>query len=142
MTKDEALAFIHSHGSDILAEDFAEELAHVFGHSLAEIGIEPKLLTAAFPLHPLPGWEGRLTVPMPHLAAALAGMGSIPSQAMEELWNAISQFSVDAMRCGHAQDGRGIELITLHIHFEVHDKDKPVEKRGTTAPQSASPTGL
>jgi hypothetical protein len=138
MTKDEALAFIHSHGSDILAEDFAEELAQVFGHSLAEIGIEPKLLTAAFPLHTLPGWEGRLTVPMPHLAAALAGMGSIPSQAMEGLWNAISQLSADAIERGHGfEAGLDVEQITLHVHLEVHDKDEPIKKNGETLPQSA-----
>jgi hypothetical protein len=138
MTKDEALTFIYSHGSDILAADFAEDLAQVFGCSLGDIGIDPMAMTEAFPIHPLPGWEGRLTVPMPYLAAALAGMGSMPSQATEELWNAISQLSAEAIERGHGfEAGLGAERIKLHIHFEVHDKDDPVKESGETLPQSA-----
>jgi hypothetical protein len=138
MTKEESLAFIHAHGSHILAEDLAEEIAHVFGYSLSELGIEPKVLTAAFPVRPLPGWEGRLIVPMPYLAAALAGMGSVPLKATEGLWNAISQFSVEAMGRGHSVDaGLGVEQIKLHIHFAVQDSDDPVEESGETTPQSA-----
>jgi hypothetical protein len=138
MTKDEALTFMYSHGSDILAADFAEELAQVFGYSLGDIGIDPIAMTEAFPIHPLPGWEGRLTVPLPYLAAALAGMGSLPSQATAELWNAISQLSAEAMEHGHGfEAGLVVEQIKLHLHFEVHDKDKPVEESGSPVPQSA-----
>jgi hypothetical protein len=138
MTKVEALTFIYSHGSDILAADFAEDLAQVFGYSLGDIGIDPMAMTEAFPIHPLPGWEGRLTVHMPYLAAALAGMGSMPSQATEEAWNAISRLSAEALEHGHdVEHGVGVEQIKLHVHFEVHDKDEPVKESGETLPQSA-----
>jgi hypothetical protein len=134
MTKEEALAFIYSHGSAILSEDVAEDLAQVFGHSLGEIGIDPKTLTAP----PLPGWEGRLIVPMPYLAAALAGMESLPSQATEALWNAISHLSAEAIERGHGfEAGLDVEQIKLHVHFEVLDSDDPVEESGETLPQSA-----
>lgn len=138
MTRKEALAFIHSHGWHLLAEDVAEDLAQVFGHSLGEIGINPKTLTAAFPSPPLPGLEGLLTVPMPYLAAALAGMGSMPSRATSVLWNTISQFSVETMEHERVvEHGPAVEEITLHIHFAVQDRDEPVKESGETFPQSA-----
>jgi hypothetical protein len=136
MTKEEALAFIYSHGTSILAENLAEEIAQAFGHSLEGIGIKPMVLTATSAPRRIPGWEGRLTVAMPYLAAALAGMGSLPSQATEGLWNAISQLSAEAMDRGHGVEaGLGVEQITLHVHLEVHDKGKPVEESGATVPQ-------
>jgi hypothetical protein len=136
MTKKEALAFIYSHGTSILAEDLAEEIAQAFGHSLEGIGIKPMVLTATSAPRRIPGWEGRLTVAMPYLAAALAGMGSLPSQATEGLWNAISQLSAEAIERGHGfEAGPDVEQIKLHVHFEVHDEGKPVQESGETTLQ-------
>lgn len=138
MTKDDALAFIHSHGSSILAADLAEEIAQAFGHTLKEIGIKPMILTATHDARRICKWEGQLTVAMPYLAAALAGMGPLPSQATEGLWNAISQLSAEAIERGHGfEAGLDVEQIKLHFHFEVHDEDDPVKESGETLPQSA-----